>query len=95
MSIEFKQLPYRSKAKWADVSEDTGAEEKILQRIISGRSLTDHRRAVLSDWMAENTFKAEYCGHQHDCCGCLIAQQAYWTFSAGQLVLTIKQHFNY
>lgn len=86
---------FYNKAKWQPLSTDDMSEALKVTRIISGR-LTPRRWKVIKRWERIYNQKIEYCGHAHDCCGCICGQSASVSFGeAGEVVLQYNQYRNY
>jgi len=64
------------------------------QRSFSGR-ITKGRFKALNRTCKKYSFQEPYCGHQHDCCGCLTSQSMTMTHRKNLTTITLTRHFNY
>lgn len=75
-------------------SADSEMDYMIYQREFSGR-LTPARYKQLDRYCRRNSFRPGRCGHQWDCCGCLVSQFMSFTYNHNQVVVTLVRIFNY
>lgn len=67
---------------------------RTYEHVIDGR-MTKLRYKILSRYARKKSWRGGGCGHEWDCCGCMIGEYMRLNYIDGVWRITISQSFNY